>query len=114
MSTSYTRGPWVALLGDFDFSNDGQRRVMCGHPEGNDYRLLADVNTCAVRKRHGKNRTPYNAPDAERDANARLIAAAPELLEALRDIEISLRAGGSHNLADIASRAIARATGETP
>lgn len=60
----------------------------------------------------------------EREANARLIAAAPELLSALTDIErkltrsgFGLRVDGLHDDADgtlkILRAAIAKATGET-
>jgi len=48
-------------------------------------------------------------------ANARLIAAAPELLEALKAVRIELREGGSYRKADrchaIVEAAIAKATG---
>jgi len=43
-------------------------------------------------------------------ANARLIAAAPELLEALKEIESATVEGG--NINGIAKKAIAKATGE--
>lgn len=56
--------------------------------------------------------------DCEGMANARLIAAAPEMLEALRDIYNDLKQGAipNHNDEwwDRARSAIARATGEQP
>jgi hypothetical protein len=73
---------WTALLGPFDYSNAGERRVMEGDPDGDNYRLVANVNPVAPRVLRGKNATPYNAPDQERDERARLIAAAPDLYEA--------------------------------
>lgn len=48
---------------------------------------------------------------AEAEANARLIAAAPELLAALKVCESVLRIQGYANAADIAQAAIAKATG---
>ncbi len=61
-------------------SNQGERYV------GSEHGPIALVRTRAERKERGKNATPYDAPDAERDANARLIAAAPDLLAALMAI----------------------------
>ena len=53
--------------------------------------------------------------DADARANARLIAAAPELLEALRDLAESVRAAGiTGPYLDAADAAIAKATGATP
>ena len=60
--------------------------------------------------------------DGEADANARLIAAAPDLLKALADAHRCLsvavkHAGGdpdAHHVCNAASAAIARATGEKP
>lgn len=58
-------------------SEAGERYV------GSEHGPIALVRTRTERKEHGKNATPYDAPDAERDANACLIATAPELLSAL-------------------------------
>ncbi len=79
--SGYSKGPWYARLGEFHFTNSGQRPIVNG-PENSDqeYDQIALVSTIAARTR----KTPYNAPDAVRDANARLIAAAPDLLEALK------------------------------
>ena len=59
---------------------------------------------------------PFGASDgSELEANARLIAAAPELLEALRDLAESVRAAGiTGPYLDAADAAIAKATGATP
>lgn len=73
---SHTPGPWHAKLGKFDHLNDGSRPIMDATEENR----VALANSMRPRKRN----TPYNAPDPERDANARLIAAAPEMLEMLK------------------------------
>ena len=53
--------------------------------------------------------------DADARANARLIAAAPELLEALCDLAESVRAAGiTGPYLDAADAAIAKAKGATP
>lgn len=59
---------------------------------------------------------PFGASDgSELEANARLIAAAPELLEALCDLAESVRAAGiTGPYLDAADAAIAKATGATP
>lgn len=59
--------------------------------------------------------TPSDGIDADARANARLIAAAPELLEALRDLAESVRAAGiTGPYLDAADAAIAKAKGATP
>ncbi len=59
--------------------------------------------------------TPSDGIDADARANARLIAAAPELLEALRDLAESVRAAGiTGPYLDAADAAIAKATVATP
>ena len=59
--------------------------------------------------------TPSDGIDADARANARLIAAAPELLEALCDLAESVRAAGiTGPYLDAADAAIAKATGATP
>ena len=47
-----------------------------------EYKRVALVDRQIESVHRGKNKTPYDAPDAERDANARLICAAPDLLAA--------------------------------
>jgi hypothetical protein len=73
--SEYTSGPWE-WRGDYNYTNDGSRIILA------DGVGIAHVLTVADRKRS----TPYNAEDKGRDANARLIAAAPELLEALSEL----------------------------
>lgn len=66
-------------MDEFAFSNDGERYIV--HSQDNrPHSQIGMVASQIERKRS----TPYNAPDAERDANAKLIAAAPELLAALQ------------------------------
>lgn len=62
-----------------------------------------------VRGCSGIARTSTNSPMAERLANAKLIAAAPDLLASLRECESILRILGYVNGADIAKAAIDKA-----
>jgi len=95
----HTPGPWeLADIGDYsDF--DGNSRVVLG-----DDRRIAVVKV-----------TPGSALFAESDANARLIAAAPDLLAALeamvRDADRNQRPGGGSDVPDSARAAIAKAKG---
>ena len=116
--TQHTKGPWTAHVGQFDYAdNVGSRPVTFG--EDDNVGRVCVVSAIAERKRS----TPYNAPDLERDANARLIAAAPDLLEALKALleHIEIEFEGAEDAADAygitadmdrARAAIAKATGE--
>lgn len=103
MTRSHTPGPWTfdvyahsaeevehlrarGLTPIQNCGNDGERYVMCGARGSEDRFRVAVVDSRLDRVRRGKHATPYDAPDAERDANARLIAAAPDLYAALRAI----------------------------
>lgn len=100
MKTKHTSGPWYYTCG-----------AIWKDPEAETYCIAkADRNT------------PETAP-TERDANCRLIAAAPELLEALwqlvnaydtwiADNHPGLKAGGYDGMVGLARAAIAKATGE--
>lgn len=91
--TKHTPGPWVAC-GYGDYSDyDGKCRVVLG--EGGDIRTAVVLG--------------FDTP--ENEANARLIAAAPDLLEALQDILDTGFAGGPQ--AKRARAAIQKATGGT-
>lgn len=86
-----TPGPWVT---DDVYKDDIARYVMS--------EVLPFPRTIA-RLELGQDR-------AEQEANARLIAAAPELLEALQDLCDTL---GECGMTEKARAAIAKATGET-
>ena len=91
MSTNHTPGPWSVLIeGSHCFIEDanGQTIARASHP------------------------FPFTTTDDERNANARLIAAAPELLDALRRALNVLHATGATDEARVALAAIAAATGE--
>ncbi len=68
MKAKHTPGPWYALR--------GQRNISIRHKTGD--RLLPMVNVASVRGQF-----PTDCPYGSSEANARLIAAAPELLDAL-------------------------------
>lgn len=68
MTAKHTPGPWYALR--------GQRNISIRHKTGD--RLLPMVNVASVRGKF-----PADCPYGSSEANARLIAAAPELLDAL-------------------------------
>lgn len=57
------------------YTNDGNRPVMAGSGDGLNRVCMVDSTGERTRK------TPYDAPDALRDARIKLIAAAPELLD---------------------------------
>lgn len=61
-----------------NLSNDGEATIMAG--EGEDRKPVAR----AIRQVPAKRGEGYKTECAERDANARLIAAAPDLLDALK------------------------------
>lgn len=70
--SKHSNGPWK-WEGEFNFTNGGARIVT---DEGGN--AVAHVLPVADRKRGAA----YDAPDEERDANARLIAMAPDLFSA--------------------------------
>lgn len=74
--TQHAPGPWAIspIFAELGLTmNDGSIPVMAG-----------DDRVCVVDYRgNASTRKRYNAPSAERDANARLIATAPDLLAAL-------------------------------
>lgn len=88
LKTQHTKGPWIVWKGK-DYitveTKDGQTII-----------------------------PPIKYPDEEQRANSRLIAAAPELLEALKELTeeaFKNMAGGAGHLVDNAYAAIAKATG---
>ena len=92
MSTQHTPGPWKF----YDDSNDGKT---------NRIEIVAIGKTVA---------RIYHSVPAEDLPNARLIAAAPDLLEALKDALCVLECcGKDYPAASKAQAAIAKATGAT-
>jgi hypothetical protein len=104
METKFTPGPWVAVIGkcgDHAGYVHSEKRV-----DGGGYPIVADI---PERTRHGTH-----------EANARLIAAAPELFEALNlyveYTKLGIQSGDSGSieleLMKTAQAALAKATGE--
>lgn len=94
-SVGHTKGPWRVVP-----YGDGDSLVICSD-EGGEWRI------CFMAT-HGGTASVWRAIQA----NARLIAAAPELLSLVEDIEESLTADGTYRLLREACRAaIAKATG---
>jgi hypothetical protein len=95
MSTQHTKGPWK-----FGSSNDDS--VYKRNIGGSDGYHVAVASS---------------REDDEVDANARLIAAAPDLLEALQsivDMDVAYQRGPKvEDAVEVARAAIAKATGET-
>lgn len=95
MSARHTSGPWFVTetAPDRDIDYSGETFVRW-HANGMPLVTLGNY-----------------APD-ERRANARLIAAAPDLLEALEELLNALPSATTHPAIKAARAAIARATGE--
>lgn len=102
MSTKHSPGPWEV---DERFTKESGRHAQ--------YRIFAANLVCTLEVPIGFYRSP-----AESEANARLIAAAPELLAALQALYTAEEEYGDPTNAAIneawlkARAAIARATGE--
>ena len=96
-NSKHTPGPWYALR--------GQRNISIRYKTGDG--LLPMVNVASVRGQF-----PTDCPYGSSEANARLIAAAPELLEALQFV---MTASGEQlsTAFEQAEAAIAKATGDT-
>lgn len=104
--SKHTPGPWVVW--------DGNVKVYAGPVDEN--------TTCCISGYRCKiaecdDLYDENMTEEEAEANARLIAAAPELLEALEwivnpDYAIGSNAEYKHAAVEVAKAAIAKATGE--
>jgi hypothetical protein len=101
------------------YDNDGSAKILCGR--GDDSVSIASVAAHVPIKRGQGS----NLADAERDANAHLIAAAPALYEALEQLFADYKAladsgdAGNWSLEDTAQgkramAALAQARGEQP
>jgi len=86
VKTKHTSGPWVAALGNIHSQSANA--------------IVADVHVRQVGV----------SDENERFANACLIAAAPEMLEALKSAEVVLGLGGNYEEQDRVRTAIAKAT----
>ena len=118
MSTQHTPGPWSHSKGGKVVSANGWLLASAWHvakmPDANDDRLDGE-SWLDARARQQPERDRI---EAEMDANARLIAAAPEMLSALRKAVVML-AGvcvhspelSPHETYEAVSAAIAKATG---
>jgi hypothetical protein len=76
------------------------------------------IATVWCRKREGALTSEQHViPDAEREANARLIASAPELLEVLEHVRDGMEASGGwtgdEDVFSLVVEAIAKATGDS-
>ena len=106
----HTPGPWKLLPveADKDYLRIRGTRLGVRYKVANVHHIRYEGVHAVVRERD----------DAESMANARLIAAAPDLLEALREIFHDVKQGAIPNADDEwwkkASTAIAKATGDTP
>jgi len=116
MSAQHTPGPWhTSLLYYSDIPENG-RVVICAAPKSIQY-----AHTKVGEAAFSPERSDYYVGNRdEAEANARLMAAAPELLEALQSIVASLAEHDDEGMIEhaeqmIAARtAIAAATGEKP
>ncbi len=92
--SKHTPGPWAV------FRRDGYSTYIHAINEG------GEINTFQVASCHSATSRKYFPTRGEAEANARLIAAAPDLLEALK--ELTLERG----MTDKARAAIAKAKGQ--
>lgn len=109
----FTPAPWRFDYGDsFDHHEDG---------EANGFEILMDganpreTGRCQAihRIRYAEEVFPDDACREEAEANARLIAAAPELYEALVDLHAAVHGGGfPHEAVKRAEAALAKVHGE--
>lgn len=96
MDSKHTPGPWHAKAGVTQMCDSDSTTVARGRPHGSEGAFWWIFS-------------PYDHGDAE--ADARLLAAAPDLLEALQRALNVLYATGAMTEANAARDAIARATG---
>ena len=97
MTAQHTPGPWIGAGPSF---GDPLPRYTTSIMTEWEHEDDGFIDICAF---------PFHHHDGENEANARLIAAAPELLEALQAI---IDTGLSTSKITAAKKAIAKATGE--
>ena len=111
---SYTKGDWQlwsiesgSNTTGFFLSNEGQVSIMSGGKDDENAKRVCQVD---AQREDVKKKDLWREADDERLANARLISAAPDLLEALQEVvAISER---KHDAWDKAKAAIAKAVGK--
>ena len=121
MTTKHTPGPWRVLPAesDKDYLRVRGTQLGCRYKIANIHQVRIDGVSDSFRQHD----------DAESKANARLIAAAPEMLDALRiarefmsvasdwnfhEAEINGEMRSTYDWLAVVDAAIAKATGETP
>jgi hypothetical protein len=124
MSDKFTPGPWVfrEFFQDAEeiakakkhgleptpyMDNDGSRYV---YVNGDDGMVRANIAMVQSQTRFKRGKS-FGGECAERDANARLIAAAPELLGALLRVRGHVLSSGDEHAISQLDAAIAKATG---
>lgn len=122
-NVQHTPGPWAVFNGTDVFpvdDFDGMNHIASTDPNGN--HPVSGVRRTSAEQRAELEADPASKshiPYSEAQANARLIAAAPEMLEALKGIQaeaIANEAGNPGYPSPWAAvlAAIAKATGQTP
>ena len=98
----HTKGTWIAKI-DEEFSNKYQGGA-------NTRRYSIESKNCLIATvwAEGEFRKTKSPAQIEQNANACLIAAAPDLLEALRQIKV-LNAGKDYDILWLCDKAIAKA-----
>lgn len=86
MEKKFTKGNWQTWTldnGSSFLTNEGQIAVMSDSNASDEARRICLVD---AQKEGVKKKDLWNTPDEERSANAKLIVAAPDLLEALEAV----------------------------
>lgn len=112
--SNYTKGEWqlwtIEGTGNttgFFLNNEGQVSIMSGNKTDDEATRICQVD---AQRDDVKKKDLWRSDDEVRLANARLISAAPDLLEALQEVvAISDR---KHDAWDKAKAAIAKAVGQ--